>query len=231
MKSFAPVTGAIFDLDGTLLDSMSMWWNLGENCLRALGKTPRPNLREALKPFTLIEAAVYFQEEYNVTADVSEILHLVHQILKDGYAYKIQPKSGALAFLCRLRTAGVKLAVATATERPLVDAALSRCGILDYLDFSITCTEAGADKTSPNIYQMARTALGTPLSSTWVFEDALYAIRTAKAAGFPVAALYEPVLEKDWDDACRLADCCLRSFEETRNPFFECEPIRRSKTI
>lgn len=226
MKSIAPLTGAIFDLDGTLLDSMSMWWNLGENCLRALGKAPRPNLREALKPLTLIEAAVYFQEEYNVTADVSEILHLVHQILKDGYAYEIQPKPGALAFLRRLRVAGVKLAVATATERPLVDAALSRCGILKYLDFSITCTEAGADKTSPKIYQVARNALGTPLSSTWVFEDALYAIRTAKAAGFPVAAIYEPVLERDWDDACRLADRCLHSFEEASVSFSKSDSLR-----
>ncbi len=229
MNSIVPVTGAIFDLDGTLLDSMSMWWNLGENCLRALGKTPRPNLRESLKPLTLAEAAVYFQDEYKVTAKVSDILHLAHQILKNGYAYETQLKPGALAFLCRLRAAGVKLAVATATERPLVDAALSRCGILDYLDFSITCTEAGADKTSPKIYQMAQNALGTPLSSTWVYEDALYAIRTAKAAGFPVAALYEPVLDKDWDDACRLADYCLRSFEEVSSLFFECGPIHQSK--
>jgi HAD superfamily hydrolase (TIGR01509 family) len=107
----------------------------------------------------------------------------------------------------------VKLCVATATDRPLAEAALSRSGLLSYFGEIFTCGQIGRGKDEPDIYHAAHRFLNTPKPATWVFEDALYAAITAKAAGFPVVGVYDPYTDRG--EAIRaVADRYIRSFAE-----------------
>ena len=101
-----------------------------------------------------------------------------------AYRDEVLPKPGVAAYLESLKKQGIPMAVATATNRPMVEAALARTGLAGYFKQIFTCTEIGAGKERPDIYLAAAKALGTHPADTWVFEDALYAIKTAKAAGF-----------------------------------------------
>lgn len=185
------IHGAIFDVDGTLLDSMSIWDTIGENYLRSIGYKPREDLNEALKKMSLYQAACYYRSEYGVTLSIAEIMDGVNAMLERYYQWEVPLKAGAAGLLERLRQAGVKLCIATATDRCLVDAALSRLGVRSYFEKIFTCSEAGHGKDEPYIFDAALRFLGTEKSETLVFDDALYAIQTAQNAGFPVAAVYD----------------------------------------
>ena len=185
------ISGAIFDVDGTLLDSMSVWDTIGTDYLRSIGYEPRKNLNEVFKNMSLLQAAEYYQSEYGVTLNTDEIMDGVNAMLERFYRYEAPLKPGAEKLLARLRQNCVKLCIATATDRYLVEAALERCGVLSYFERIFTCTEVGHGKDGPQIFETALRFLGTRKEETPVFDDALYAIRTAKRAGFPVIAVYD----------------------------------------
>ncbi len=185
------IKGAIFDLDGTLLDSMSIWDSIGEDYLRSLGIEPRENLAEAFKTFTLEESAEYYRTHYGVTLSVEEIVDGVNGMIEDFYRNTVSLKEGVFDFLERLTKDGVKMCIATVTDKYLVEAALKRLKIRGYFSEIFTTAEVGCGKNKPTIYRTALDHLGTPKSETVVFEDTLHALMTAKNDGFPVAAVYD----------------------------------------
>lgn len=185
------ICGAIFDVDGTLLDSMSIWDTIGETYLRSIGYEPREDLNDTFKNMSLRQAARYYQRAYGVTLSIDEIMRGVNHMLEQYYRYEVSLKPGAEKLLERLRQNGVKLCIATATDRYLVEAALGRCGALPYFGAIFTCNEVGHGKDEPHIFEAALHFLGTEKAETVVFDDALYAVCTAKEAGFPVAAVYD----------------------------------------
>ena len=207
------ITGAIFDADGTLLDSMSVWDTIGEDYLRGIGYTPRENLSETFQSMSLLQAARYYRSEYGVRLSEQEIMDGVNSLLERFYREEALLKPGAEEFLRELSAHGVRLRVATATERPLVEAALARGGVLEYFDGILTCTDVGAGKDGPLIYRRALQCVGGDRSTVIVFEDALHAARTAKADGFPVAAVYDSH-EKRQDELKALADFYLTDFSD-----------------
>ena len=185
------IKGAIFDFDGTLFDSMSVWDTAGEDYLRGLGREPEPNLQKILKPMSLYQSACYIQKEYALSLSPEEIMDGVNKVVEDFYFHTAMPKPGVPEYLEQLRQQGVKLCIATATDRYQIEAALKRCGLDSYFEEIFTCTAVGHGKDEPHIYEAALKYLGTPKHETLVFEDALHAAQTAKAAGFPVAAVYD----------------------------------------
>lgn len=185
------IRGAIFDVDGTLLDSMFIWDTIGETYLRSIGYQPKENLNETFKNMSLHQAARYYQTEYGVTQSIDEIMDGVNAMLERYYRFEVPLKPGAAELLERLRQDGVKLCIATATDRHLVEAALDRCGVLSCFGEIFTCNEVGHGKDEPDIFEAALRFLGTRREETLVFDDALYAVRTAKEAGFLVAAVYD----------------------------------------
>ena len=207
------ITGAIFDVDGTLLDSMSVWDTIGEDYLRSIGYIPRENLNEVFKDMSLQQAARYYQTEYGVTLSIAEIMDGVNSRLERFYREQARLKPGAGEFVRELSRRGVKLCIATATDRHLVEAALARCGVLEYFENILTCTAVGCGKDEPLIYREALKRLGAARPYTVVFEDALYAARTAKADGFPVAAVYDSH-EKRQEELKALADIYLTDFSD-----------------
>lgn len=186
------VSGAIFDLDGTLLDSMPVWRTAGSRYLKSRGLSPAPGLDARLMRMSLRQAAETLIAEYALPEPPPAVMDGVNALIARFYREQAQPKPGAARLLEALRARGVPLCLATATDRPLVEAALRRCGLLDFFAAVFTCTEVGAGKDRPDIFEAARAFLGTPRAETWVFEDASHAARTARDAGFPVAAVYDP---------------------------------------
>ena len=185
------IKGAIFDFDGTLVDSMFIWDNLGKEYLRTLGKEPKENLTETFKTFTLEQAAEYYREHYGVTLSVGEIVDGVNEMVAEIYRTKVALKNGVPEFLHDLQSKGVKMCVATVTDRPIVEDVLVSLGIRDFFVEILTCAEVGYNKETPHIYRAALGVLGTKKDETVVFEDALHALITAKKDGFKVAAVYD----------------------------------------
>ena len=207
------IRGAIFDVDGTLLDSMFIWDTIGETYLRSIGYQPKENLNETFKNMSLHQAARYYQTEYGVTRSIDEIMDGVNAMLERYYRFEVPLKPGAAELLERLRQSGVRLCIATATDRHLVEAALDRCGVLSCFGEIFTCNEVGHGKDEPDIFEAALRFLGTRKEETLVFDDALYAVRTAKEAGFPVVAVYDSH-EKAQDQIRMLADVYLEELTQ-----------------
>ena len=156
------IQGAIFDVDGTLLDSMCVWMHLGENYLRSLGYEPEENLTQVFKSFSTRQAAAYYREHYGVTLSEEEIMAGINDMAARFYREKALPRPGIPEFLEELRKKQVKMCVATATDRTLVLSALERCGIAGYFERIFTCDEVMAGKDQPKIFREARKFLETP---------------------------------------------------------------------
>jgi HAD superfamily hydrolase (TIGR01509 family) len=206
--------GAIFDLDGTLLDSMWAWETVGSDLVRQLGAVPEPGLDEKVKTMSLPQAAEYCRRQYGLPQSAAELVELADARVDRFYREEVQPKPGAEKFLSLLKMEGVWMYVATATDRAQAEAALRRCGLLDFFRGILTCTEVGCGKDSPVIFQRCLTRLRCRKEECVVFEDSLHAIRTAKGAGFRVAAVYDPSSEADQPAIRALADYTIRSYDE-----------------
>ncbi|MGE4483923.1 MAG: thiamine diphosphokinase [Oscillospiraceae bacterium] len=206
--------GAIFDMDGTLLDSMPIWNDLGKKYLLSMGITPRPDLRERLRSLSLLQTAEYFSSDYGLMLSADEIMDGINSMLESFYRFDAPAKPGVKEFLEGLRQKGVKLCIATATDRCLVEPALKRTGLFEFFDTILTCTEVGSGKDEPEIFLQAANALGTPVSTTYVFEDAYYAAKTVKAAGFPLVVCYDESADKRRAALNALADKRIATFLE-----------------
>jgi HAD superfamily hydrolase (TIGR01509 family) len=187
------ISAAIFDLDGTLLDSMEIWNELDAEFLRSLGKEPRPGLQEAVMALTLRQSAAYFQTEYGIELSEDEIIERIDGAIHQAYAHRIELKAGARQALELLRARGIPMAVATATELHMAQAALERLGVLDWFSGVFTCEMVGKGKREPDVFLAAAKHLGAEPGNSLVFEDAPFAARTAYDAGFKVAFVHDAV--------------------------------------
>ena len=205
---------AIFDMDGTLLDSMGMWRTLGSVLAEKHGRTAPPDLDRRVASLGLWEGTAYCKEVCGLPGTVDELVQEIWGRIEDFYRHEVRPKPGLIRFLDILKMQGVWMYVATATDRPLAEAALKTAGLEGYFRGMITSREAGQSKREgPEIYERALRRLRSTKKDTVVFEDALHALRTAHEAGFRTAAVYDPS-EPDQDEMRRLSDYYITSFEE-----------------
>jgi HAD superfamily hydrolase (TIGR01509 family) len=204
----------VFDLDGTLLDSMPLWDDIAARFLLSKGVTPRPDLNDELRSIGGHEHPQYFRREYGITCTEAEIEAQLDALIERPYANETRLKDGVADFLAMLHGRGAKLCVATATKRRLVEPALRSHGILQYFARVFTCDEENTSKHEPDIFLRAAAFLGTAVAETLVVEDALYAIKSAKSAGFPVLAVYDASADDQQDEIMRLADYYLVSLAE-----------------
>lgn len=185
------IKGAIFDMDGTLLDSMGAWRSVASRYVRGLGKTPEKRLDEHIRHKSMAEAAEYINRQHALQITPEEVMDGVIDAMAQFYEKEAECKPGIKDLLDRMITQGIPLCIATATDRPLVELALNRNGITGCFDAIFTCSEVGRGKAAPDIYEQALKFLRTPREETYVFEDACYAAVTAHRAGFPVVAIYD----------------------------------------
>lgn len=213
------IKGAIFDLDGTLLDSMYIWETIGSDYLASRGVIPEPNLNEKLKKMSIVQAAEYYQKVYGLNDGVEEIINGVNHRIEHFYASVVKVKPGIPELLSTLYEKRIKMCVATATDRYMAEAALKRNGIDKYFDGILTCTEVGSGKDSPKIFEKALQLIGTSKADTLIFEDALHAIETAKNAGFRVIGIYDPSSDNQKDKIKELCDEFITSYKELSDQY------------
>lgn len=179
--------GVIFDLDGTLLDSMGLWRRAGVIYLERYGIEVDESLADIILPLTIRGAAKYIKEHFPVPESVENITAGVNGVMEEFYKNYIKPKEGAAELLAELYRRGIPMALATATDRYLIDSAFNRLGWNKYFRGICTCTEVGVGKRDgADVYDAALKTFGGTRGGSWVFEDSPHAAATAKQAGFNV---------------------------------------------
>lgn len=195
---------AIFDLDGTLLDSSEMWRTLGARYLTALGKTPEDGLTEEMKELSLPEGARYLHERYGLSYSPEEIVRHLTRMIEQFYTSEVRLKDDAAKLLATLRAHCVHMSVATAGDERLGMGALARLGVGDFFAGSVSCSNYGS-KTSPDVFLAAADLIHALPEETIVFEDSLFAVKTAKRAGFVTAAVKD-ISEHNQTELKRVSD-------------------------
>ena len=200
---------AIFDVDGTLLDSMSIWEEATEQLLRKKGIVPEDGLIDTIMHMSMEEGSAYVKEKYQMPETAEEILTGIVEFVEKFYREKAGFKKDVRVLLDELKKRNVKMVVATSGSAKLAGAALERLGVRDYFLRIFSCGEVGAGKTRPDIFLKAAETLGSTPEETWVFEDAVHAVRTAKQSGFKVTVIYDESSKKDWEEIKSLGDVVL----------------------
>ncbi len=207
---------AVFDLDGTLVESMKYWRGLPFAFL---------NEKYGLKDFPkeAIEYVIfsnvncngdfkYLSEKYGypeMTVTLQEVFDMMYKF----YSTVIDIKPYVREFLDKLKSEGVKCAIATATPRRESSKVLERLGLSEYFEFILTTREVGKGKEYPDIFDKSLEMLGATKENTFVFEDALYSIKTLKANGYKVCGI-EDYCERDQDEVKALCDIYIESYKE-----------------
>lgn len=206
--------GAVFDFDGTLADTTWMLPAVGERIFRERGKRYDGEWLFATQHMDAAGIAAWAKNRYGVRGTVDELARAIEDGVHELYTAGIHAKPGARAFLRTLKREGVPTCVATATGREDVEPALERIGLASLVDAIVTCPEVGASKREPVIYRAAAELMGTSLSHTVVFEDMLFAARTAKAAGCYLIAVEDEVSLPHRAALQDLADDYISTFED-----------------
>ena len=208
------IKGAIFDIDGVLLDSMGIWDDLGARYLRSLGRIPEEGLNKILFSMSMEQGAEYLNEHYGLNKSVKETVDGIGKMLEDYYFYEVLLKPGAKEILEFLKSKSIKMAAATSSPRMHIEKALSRNGLLGYIDKIYTTGEVGVSKHSPDIYNLAADFLKTKSEETLVFEDSLYALKTAKEAGFVTVGVFDEKGESNQAELENQADLYLKKLDD-----------------
>ncbi|MBR4945288.1 MAG: HAD family hydrolase [Peptococcaceae bacterium] len=183
--------GLIFDLDGTLLDSMPSWGRQLDDLLTGRGITPPADLLDRTKTLGLENATGMVLEEFGLTDDPAVVYQSFQDDMERLYCSTIPLKPGVREFLDAMHNKGVPMSVATATSRPLVEKALEYHNLTSHFQNITTVAEAGIGKHDPRVFLMATEKLSMQPEECIVFEDSLKAVRSANQAGFSTVAIYE----------------------------------------
>ena len=198
---------AIFDMDGTLVDSMPYWENLATEFLGNKGvQTIAPDILERIKPMTMTESASLFIQEYDLPGTAESVAAEMNAMMDEHYRKDIPLKPGVHAYLEALHNKGVVMCVASATAEDLMDACLTRLGVAQYFSFLLSCETVSAGKDRPDVYWESAKRLGAEPVEIAVYEDALYAAETAKSAGFYTVAVRDDSNQLQWEFLTALAD-------------------------
>ncbi len=205
---------AIFDMDGTLMDSMGEWNSLHYNNLISMGKTPPEDLRESTRRMKAQDAIDYVFNRFGLWDTREELVNQLYKQITIMYRERVKLKPYVIDYLHKLKKEKIPFCIATTTPRRYAIGALERQGILDLFDFVICEDDIGVDKHHPAIYQIAAKRLGFEPHDIIVFEDAYYAARTAKRAGFRVYVIADPAFEHRKGDLLTMCEKYVEDFSE-----------------
>lgn len=206
--------GAIFDCDGTLLDSMGAWREMeSEFAHRAGGELTEAD-RDLLTTLTTPEAGRFFHEKFGLGSSPDDVVSMVNEYMLEYYSTRSVARPGALSFVQGLSELGVRLSVASSSPVAFLRAGLSHTGFLPLLDAVVSVDDVGKPKREPAVYERARDLMGTETAMTWGFEDAAYAIGTLKRAGFHALAVYDCDESGTFEELSAAADKTVCGFHE-----------------
>jgi len=208
----------IFDLDGTLIDSVRVWLEADRAFAEENGRKYDPSLSERMKGMYFESACEFLIGALRLDITAREAGERIHELVSDAYINKVSPKPFAGEYISYLRKLGKPMCVATSNSRPLAEACLERLGMHAEMEFIITSDEVGCGKESGLIYLKAASMLGTKPSETAVFEDSPHGLKSASSEGFYTVG----VISGDglWEaaDAESAADAVICSFEQLLPP-------------
>lgn len=195
----------IFDMDGTILDSMPMWATIASDYLDSYNIPYNSDVNKLIESYTLENAAKYFIE-LGLKKNVGEIVNDVYDFSFNKYKYEIPAKPGMIELLKKIDEAGETICLLSASPVQCATAAFERLGIIKYFDKILSCQDLETDKTVPETFVKVAASLGFKPCETTVYEDALYSISSAKKAGCKTVAIYDDFAATEWEEILKTAD-------------------------
>lgn len=208
------IRGAIFDLDGTLLDSTGVWREVDIAFLGRHGAELTPDYTRAVRAMSFEECAAFTREYLHLDKPAEAIMREWHEMVAAEYAERLPLKAGARRCLLALRRAGVRIGLATASRPDLFEPALRRNGVYDFFDAFTIRAEVSRGKEFPDIYLRAAEKLGVPPGECAVFEDIAEGLRAARSAGMATVAVFDRGAREDWPQIRRAADFAVTTLDE-----------------
>ncbi len=213
------IKGVIFDIDGVLLDSMEIWEDLGAVYLKSIDVAPEEGLNTILFSMSMEQGASYLKEHYGLEQSAGQILDGIQKLIEDYYFYRVLAKPGAREMLSFLKKRGIRMTAATSSPRDHVEKALERNGLLGFLDGIFTTSETGVSKRSPDIYDLAAAHIMSSPGETVVIEDSLYALKTARKAGYITIGVFDAKGEPDQEGVRDTGDQYLKDLRDFPEAF------------
>lgn len=214
------IKGVIFDLDGTLIDSMQIWYDIDRRFLVENGvENPPREISEKIKRMTVEQAADFFVEQFSLKCTQDYVIKRIEELVRIEYEEKIPLKPYAVELLDYLDSKGIPYGIATATYSSLAKAVLERHGICDRMKFLLTDREYPRGKKFPDIFMGAAELLCAGPDEILVVEDSLHSVKTAINAGFVTAAVYDESSAEDRAELEKISDYYFTSLKEIERLF------------
>jgi HAD superfamily hydrolase (TIGR01509 family) len=204
----------IFDLDGTLLDSMGVWGQIDIDFLAQRGVAVPPDYMDAISSMTFRETAAYTIKRFALSDSIDGLMREWNDMAAYAYGNTVKMKPSAKEYLTTLKERGAKLAVATTLSAELCAPVLLNNGIDNLFDTICRTDEAGQGKSLPGVFLLAAKRTGVSPDECLVFEDILVAVKSAKVAGMDVCAVYDKAAENDWEQMKKTADYAIVDFHD-----------------
>ena len=208
------IQAVIFDLDGTLVDSMWMWKDIDIEYLRQYGIELPETLQQDIEGMSFTETATYFKETFQIPKSLEEIKQDWYDMAYEKYAHEVPLKEGALEFLELLKRKGIRTGIATSNGIRLVEAVMKANHLGGYIDAVRTACDVAKGKPAPDIYMKVAEDLNVEYESCLVFEDVPMGVLAGKNAGMLVCAVDDEFSRHQMEDKRRFADFYISSFRD-----------------
>ena len=206
------IKAAIFDLDGTLVDSMWVWEKIDIEFLKARGFESPKSLMGDICHLTFEQTADYFKSTFNLKESVQEIMDEWNNMAYTHYKNDVKLKPGAKEFLLTLKKLNIKIALATSNCTQLLEITLKSNGIFELFDIISTTDEVSHGKDFPDIYLLSAKKLNVNPNECIVFEDILKAVNGAKLADMHVVGVKDNFSENQSKEIKKCSDRYIDDF-------------------
>lgn len=208
------ILGTVFDVDGVLLDSLSVWNDLGIRYVRSLGKEPVEGMEEVLYSLSMEEGSSYLKKTFSISRSIQEITGDLEKMIEDFYADTVQAKPGVTEVLKYLKENRIPAVCATSCPRKLVESAMKRNDLMKYIQHVFYGDENHTAKSEVLLFDMASSFLKADKNEVLIVEDAAYALETARKNGYRTAGIYDANNEKYQKELKRASDWYCRDMNE-----------------
>ena len=204
----------IFDLDGSLVDSMWIWKQIDIDYLGKFGLSLPPTLQEEIGGMSFTETAVYIKKRFDLPCPIEEMMQDWNDMAWEKYTHDVPLKKGVFEFLQECKKRKIKLGIASSNSRELVNAVLDALQVSSFFDYTMTGSEAKRGKPAPDMYIEAAKRLSVPANKCLVFEDIIPGIMAGKNAGMKVCTIDDLYSRDVLSEKKKMADYYIENFEE-----------------